>query len=49
MAKELGWDEVQIQDELEKVRTFFQHRGCLKNYRPSFGTRDLVKEKRVTA
>jgi len=49
MAKELGWDAVQIQDELEKVRTFFQHRGCLKNYKSTLRTRDIVEQRQITA
>ena len=42
MAKELGWDEVQLRNELEEVRTFLGGRGCLKNYNPQVRTQDLI-------
>jgi len=49
MAKELGWDQSQIQNEIDGLRTFFQHRGCLKNYKSTLRTQGIVEQNRITA
>jgi len=47
MGKELAWDQAQMENELGELRTFFQHRGCLTNYRPQVSRQTLMDRKGV--